>query len=129
MRLDSTAVITPFLCFPSLVHSSYNIRYLVCGGMKCDPWPRSLSCKTAALFKCTAWQCEIFSVMDTISYKLVTALQVNYLQLGTRQGLLITDDTNAAVCLLHSFCYSTICIHFLHFKHSLEQVIRGCVSY
>lgn len=32
--------------------------------------------KTVAL--CTTWRREIFSVMDTISYELVTALQVNY---------------------------------------------------
>lgn len=120
LRLDSTAVITFALCSRSLVHSLCNIRYLVCGGLKCDPWPRSLSCKTVALFKCTAWWCAIFSVMDTISFELVTALQVNYLQLGGKQGLLITHDTNAAVCLLHSFHYSVICIHFLHFKHLFE---------
>lgn len=38
-------------------------------------------------------------MMDTISYKLGAALQVNYLQLGGRRGLLITHDANAAVCL------------------------------
>lgn len=129
MRLDSAAVITFTPYSPYLVHSLCNIRYLVCGGLKCDPWPRSLSCKTVALFKCAAWQYEIFPVMDTISYELVTALQVNYLQLGGRRGLLITHDTNAAVCLLHSFRCSLICIHFLYFKHLSEQVIRGSVSY
>ena len=68
-------------------------------------------------------------MMDTISYKLGTALKVNYLQLGGRRGLLITHDANAAVCLPRSFRLSLVCIHFLHFKHLFERVIRGSVSY
>lgn len=98
------------------------IRLLVC---VIPAWPRSLSCSSTVAL-CAAWQCEIFSVMDTISYELVTALQMNYLQLGGRRVLLITHDSNAAVCLLpiaRLLSLSTFS------KHLFEKMIRGFMSY
>lgn len=121
---NSAALISPHS--QNLVHSLCNITYLVCAELKCDPWPRSLSCKNSCIMHHVAsW--DLFS--DGYYFIWISHSAPSELQLGRRRGLLITHDINAAICLLLSYCCSLSYIHFVGFKHLFEEMIRHFIEH